>query len=311
MDVNFWGINSGSGQIGLQMGSSGFQVSETSIINCVFTNLAYGTRTFNDNSVDHVLINCSISNCGSGIAPSTGAYNAIIECSFAGNTIDIDNTSGRSQPIAVIGCRTESPYFIKATRGMFHVSGCSQLGGNSSYVFISSGPQDTVTLQSCYTDNGQLQITGWGTVDSCTFGRSDWFNTSSSTRFVFRNCFYSGILGTLQVEGTVVGGHTNGATFSREASSGTGSGTVHIYATDGPYQEILNNGAFTLSPGTSDDARGIFNLLVVNQGSAGTITLTGWTVTTGAFDTTNGHAFHCRVFIHPGIGSRLEINNIF
>lgn len=73
-------------------------------------------------------------------------------------------------------------------------------------------------------------------------------------------------------------------------SLGTGSATVTPSVTNGSFQYITNNGAFTLAAPASTCR---IDLMVTNGASAGTITFSGFRVgTTGdALDTVNGHIF--------------------
>jgi hypothetical protein len=78
----------------------------------------------------------------------------------------------------------------------------------------------------------------------------------------------------------------NGATLDL----GTASGTITPEQAQGAAQAATNNGAFTLSPPTSD---GLLNLMVTNGATAGAITFTGWTrhIPGDALTTTNGQSF--------------------
>jgi hypothetical protein len=69
------------------------------------------------------------------------------------------------------------------------------------------------------------------------------------------------------------------------------SGTFTPALTNGNYQYFTNGGAFTLAAPATD---GAVEFLVTNNGSAGTITFSGFTVGANigdALDTTNGHYF--------------------
>lgn len=73
------------------------------------------------------------------------------------------------------------------------------------------------------------------------------------------------------------------------------SGTVTPSATDGNYQYLTNNGAFTLVAPATDCA---IALLVTNAGSAGAITFSGFTVgsaTGSPLTTTNGNKFRIMI----------------
>lgn len=85
------------------------------------------------------------------------------------------------------------------------------------------------------------------------------------------------------------------AGFSATSFSGgtKSSGTFTPAAASGGFQHITNGGAFTLAPPTTTT---VIILEIVNNGSAGTITTSGFTKVTGdSFTLTNGHKFSCTI----------------
>jgi hypothetical protein len=84
---------------------------------------------------------------------------------------------------------------------------------------------------------------------------------------------------------------TVGYTFTPNSIGTVTSGTVTPNPALGNYQYLTNGGAFTMAVPGSDCA---IDILITNNGSAGSITFTGYTVPAAPgspFDTTNGHAF--------------------
>lgn len=81
------------------------------------------------------------------------------------------------------------------------------------------------------------------------------------------------------------------------------SGTTTPDPGDRPIQKYINGGAHTLAPGSNN---GSYFLDITNNGSAGAITISGWTKTSGTFTTTNGHKFRCMCSIGDA-GSLLMI----
>lgn len=68
------------------------------------------------------------------------------------------------------------------------------------------------------------------------------------------------------------------------------TGTTTLSIKNRNFQDFTNGGSFTLAPWT--DGYGTVVLDQVNNGSAGTITRSGWTKTSGdSLTTTNGHKF--------------------
>jgi len=82
------------------------------------------------------------------------------------------------------------------------------------------------------------------------------------------------------------------------------SGTTTPDPGDRPIQKYTNGGAHTLAPGSNV---GAYLLTIVNNGSAGAITTSGWTKVAGdSFTTTNGHKFRCHCSV-TGDGSVLIV----
>lgn len=110
----------------------------------------------------------------------------------------------------------------------------------------------------------------------------------------------SGTVGFVDVEDQAV---TGGGIVTSKSLGTQSSGTLTLDMGARPLQHLTNGGAFTLAPGTN---KGACVLDVVNNGSAGTVTTSGWTKVSGSFDTTNAHAFRCHASVGQG-GSLLVI----
>jgi hypothetical protein len=97
---------------------------------------------------------------------------------------------------------------------------------------------------------------------------------------------------------------TGGARVTSLSDGTKSSGTYTPDPGDRPLIHITNGGAFTLAPGSNT---GSYILDITNNGSAGTITTSGWTKVTGDdFTTTNAHKFRCFCSIGD-VGSLLNI----
>lgn len=84
---------------------------------------------------------------------------------------------------------------------------------------------------------------------------------------------------------------TGGANVTVLDQGTKSSGTYTLDYGARPIQRLTNGGAFTLAP---DASEGTLVLHIINNGSAGAITTSGWTLVDGdAFTTTNGHEFIC------------------
>lgn len=108
-------------------------------------------------------------------------------------------------------------------------------------------------------------------------------------------------LAKLDVEGQTL---TGGVAVTPKDLGEATTGTVTLDLGDRPMQLLENGGAFTLAPGT---VQGSILLDVVNNASAGAITVSGWTKVEGSFDTTDGNGFRCHCSLTTANGSLLQI----
>jgi hypothetical protein len=98
----------------------------------------------------------------------------------------------------------------------------------------------------------------------------------------------SGTIPLLDLEDQTLSG---GARVTSKSLGTQSSGTLTPDPGDRPMQHYTNGGAHTLAPGSNV---GPYLLDIVNNGSAGAITTSGWTKKTGdSFTTTDGHKFRC------------------
>jgi hypothetical protein len=100
---------------------------------------------------------------------------------------------------------------------------------------------------------------------------------------------------------------TGGARVTSKSLGTITTGTLTLDTGDRPVQHYTNGGAHTLSPGANG---GSIQVDITNNGSAGAITVSGYTKVIGAFDTTNGHVFRCWSSVGNG-GSMLVIQPMF
>lgn len=101
-----------------------------------------------------------------------------------------------------------------------------------------------------------------------------------------------GIIALLNVESQTI---TGGAGITPKDLGTKSTGTVTVDTRVRALQIYTNGGAHTLSP---DSHTGSCAFLITNDGSAGAITKSGWTKTTGdSFTTTDGHLFFCIQYV--------------
>jgi hypothetical protein len=115
--------------------------------------------------------------------------------------------------------------------------------------------------------------------------------TTSAKTFTLPNS--SQALACLDLEDQTLAG---GARVTSKSLGTVTTGTLTPDPGDRPMQHYTNGGAHTLAPGSNV---GNYLLDIVNNGSAGAITTSGWTKVSGdSFTTTNGHKFRC----HASVG---------
>ena len=92
---------------------------------------------------------------------------------------------------------------------------------------------------------------------------------------------------------------TAGFTSANDDDGTKSTGTYTPVVAEGNCKEITNGGAFTLSPPSPATDEWIhIDLYIVNNGTAGAITTSGFTQVTGdSFTTTDTHKFFCRITV--------------
>lgn len=103
---------------------------------------------------------------------------------------------------------------------------------------------------------------------------------------------------------------TVGFTSSVDDDGTQSSGTYTPDPATGNYKQITNGGAFTLAPPSpSNDIAVSVSVLIINNGSADTITTTGFThVGPGdSFTTTDTHKFLCRIDVYDDGGTEYSV----
>jgi len=173
---HFTNMGFGYGQIGMNIGKSGYMGSENVFTNCTFGVHTTAIVTQNDNALDQTLIGGGISSCSTGVRVNTGSFQAIINVGFAVNSVyDIDIQSNCVNFIS--GCRTESPNFINAGSGTFSIVSCKQDCGTAgkfidnlvgscvmtacqSYIGKISGGHGMLDIRACDFDLISVNVSG-------------------------------------------------------------------------------------------------------------------------------------------------------
>lgn len=113
-----------------------------------------------------------------------------------------------------------------------------------------------------------------------------------------------GIIALLNVQNQAVTGGGTVTSLALNSGSAVTTGTLTLDVGDCPLQHYTNGGAHTLAPGS---VTGSALIDITNNGSAGSITTSGWTKVSGdSFTTTNAHKFRCSASVGNG-GSLLVV----
>ena len=130
-------------------------------------------------------------------------------------------------------------------------------------------------------------------VDADVFVVADSAASSASKKATLSNLktyLTTSLFATLNTAAQVI---TGGARVtSYDLGTPTAASTVTLDPGNRPLQHLTNNAAFTLAPGSNG---GSIIHEVLNGGSAGAITTSGFTKVDGSFTTTNGSKFICSI----------------
>lgn len=282
-------------------------------------------HTHDGTSSQGSLINLSTSTTGT-LGPATGgtgvANNSANTLTYTGNySLGLTLTGNTSLTIPTSGTLVNSAVTTLSSltsvgtigTGVWNGTGIGATYGGTGSAFTQfSGAATTIktyTLPNVtcniLTDNARVTPAQGGT------GVAN--NSANTIVFVGAYSLTLGLSGatsiSLPTTGTLLS-TTTGGTLSKgfattPYSAGTkSSGTFTPDESNNGFQYATNGGAHTLAPPANNTS---IVLDYTNNGSAGTITTSGFTKVTGdSFDTTNGHIFRCFISKNNG-GSLLNV----
>ena len=153
---------------------------------------------------------------------------------------------------------------------------------------------------SGYMFDGPLQLPSGGKIDFAS-GNVTVTHSSNALAFAGASGGYSFDVApnvggsTVALLGTENQALAGGAAVTVKDLGTQSAGTLTLDMGDRPLQKCVNGGAFILAPGT---VKGACLLTITNNGSAGTITTSGWTQVAGdSFTTTNTEKFLCHCVV--------------
>jgi hypothetical protein len=167
---------------GLRIGHTGYMGSENLIQNCGFSGHSVaGVRTRNYNALQNKIAGGNIQSCDIGVYVEFGSVQDIIGTGFQLSTtwdVKVDNSA--DDCMSLIGCRSESPNFVRAQHIGLHMAACNQINLTSGKFFEGTG---LFSLSGCTSIAGQvISNNNGGDIKNCQFGRDDWIATANGAR---------------------------------------------------------------------------------------------------------------------------------
>jgi hypothetical protein len=152
LNANYFENVAFSGEIGINIGVSGYMGSENVFVNCYFSNCSgQGLVTRNANALDQTIIGGGASVCGTGFKVLTGSIQLIMNVGLADNVnYDIDIQANCVN--AILGCRSESTNFINGGAGTFSIISCGHTG-RGKFIDNLNG---SCLISACQSYNGKI-----------------------------------------------------------------------------------------------------------------------------------------------------------
>jgi Pectate lyase superfamily protein len=152
LNANYFENVNFSGEIGTNIGVSGYMGSENVFVNCYWSSCSgQGLVTRNANALDQTIIGGGASSCGTAFKVITGSIQLIMNVGLADNrNYDIEIQSNCVN--AIIGCRSESNNFINGAAGTFSIISCAH-HGNGKFVDNLNG---SCLISACQAYNGKI-----------------------------------------------------------------------------------------------------------------------------------------------------------
>jgi len=195
-------------------------------------------------------------------------------------------------PGAGSGAPSTAQYLTLATDATLSNERVLTAGTGIGFTDAGAGSTLTVALShlgiQSLTDPNADRIMFWDDSD----GAMKWLQTGTYLATSGTTVDTTTAVAKLDVEDQTL---TGGVIVTSKSLGTISSGTVTPDPGDRPEHHYTNGGAHTLAPSSN---KGYTVVEIVNNGSAGAITVSGFSVVKGdSFTTTNGHKFLCAIFV--------------
>ena len=168
------------GAYGVDIGAGGYMGSENIFVNCFWTYSAVaGLKTSNFNALQNTVVGGNFQACNMGVWVSRGSVTLVESVGFQLSKewdIRVDNSA--NDTINVIGCRSESPNFVRVVKFVHAlILGCTQVGPPATGYFLQPNGCPA-TVERCVSLNGQIAVEAEARlcVRGSSFGRTDWLS---------------------------------------------------------------------------------------------------------------------------------------
>jgi hypothetical protein len=169
---------------GVRIANAGFGGSNNVFLCCFINANATALATLADSALANAVFGGNMGQNGTGILVNRGSVTAVNGVGLQEQTAyDIQINSTAADGMAVVGCRSESNYFFKATTAKpITITGSGQPGNRAVFVFLDGCP---ATIEGCFAGTGVVSIRNAARVSlvsyATNFATAAWLDAPAAT----------------------------------------------------------------------------------------------------------------------------------